>query len=398
MTSIRAQSKCPVCGSTRIHDFLEIGDIPVTVGALCATREDALKAPKGDLKLSVCGDCTYIWNRGYESGKHEYVLGYEISLHHSPVYQTFLEGLAKRLIDDYQLHGKTILEVACGTGHFLRMICQMGNNNGIGIDPVVERTGTEKTGSTSITFIRDTLSEKFLNLECDFICCRQALHAIENPKRVVQLVRRVIGENRKTPLYFEVVNGALIFSRQSIWQLIYEYYSFFTAEALTRLFLVSGFDVIAARPCYVDGQYLQIEANPGRESRRSSTPSSASGSSILEDVEVFSKGLRQKIGEWQVQLDRIEKSGKRAIAWGAGGRGINFLNFVQASRSISYIVDINPSRQGGYVPGTGQQVVAPKFLQEYRPDVVVVTNPTYEKEVRQDVEKMGLHCDFLSAS
>jgi SAM-dependent methyltransferase len=365
---------------------------------LCTTREDALKAAKGNLKLSVCADCTYIWNRAYESGKHEYVLGYEISLHYSTVYQQFLEGLANRLIQDYQLQGKTILEIACGTGHFLRMLCRMGKNNGIGIDPVVERPGTEESGSNSITFIRDKFSEKYQDLECDFICCRQAIHAIENPKRIVQLVRQVIGENRKIPVYFEVVNGALIFSRQSIWQLIYEYYSFFTPEALTRLFSVCGFDVIAARPCYEDDQYLQIEANPARESRRSLAQSSANGSSILKDVETFSKGLRQKIGEWQVQLERIEKSGKRAIAWGAGGRGINFLNLVQASRSIPYIVDINPSRQGGYVPGTGQQVVAPNFLQEYRPDVVVVTNPTYVKEVRQDVEKMGLHCDFLSAS
>ena len=398
MTAISTAGKCPICESERIRDFLEIGDLPVMVGALSATREAALKAPKGDLKLSLCLECTYIWNRVYKPGSHEYAPGYEISLHHSPVYQQFLTDLANRLVQDYQLRGKTVLEIACGTGHFLRMLCAAGNNNGIGIDPVLEKAGTEQTGSTSIRFIRDKYSKRYLDLECDFIFSRQAIHVLENPKELVQLVRRAIGENRQTSVYFEAVNGAAIFKSHSIWQMIYEYYSFFTPEAFARMFEVCGFDVMSSRPCYEDGQYLQIEARPARKSARTAAARTQNGSSTLKDVESFSEGFQQKIGEWRTQLERFEKAGKRAVAWGAGGRGISFLNLVHAGPSMPYIVDINPSRQGGYVPGTGQQVVAPKFLQEYRPDVVVVTNPTYAKEVRQEVEKMGLHCDFLSAS
>ena len=47
--------------------------------------------------------------------------------------------------------------------------------------------------------------------------------------------------------------------------------------------------------------------------------------------------------------------------WGAGARGVTLLNMLNDSR-IEYAVDINPRKQGKYVPGTGQQIVEPTFL------------------------------------
>jgi len=391
------QDHCPICTSKQRFDFLEIPGLPVTVGSLCATRDDAIHATKGDLKLSLCRDCSYIWNRGYESGKHDYSPGYEISLHYPSTYQRFLDQLAKRLIEDYELRGKTVLEIACGTGHFLRMLCKLGGNHGIGIDPVLEREGVEELGATRIAFHRDRFSERYANVQCDFICCRQALHAIEHPRKLVEMVRRAIGETRRTPVYFEVVNAIPLFKKQVIWQVMYEYCSFFTPDALAHLFAGCGFEVHRIQPCYEDDQYLQIEALPMPEPRHF-TSTGSERDEILVDVVAFSKGFQKKIDDWQKEFDEIQRLGRRAIVWGAGGRGINFVNLVNASQSIPYVVDINPARQGGYIPGTGQQVVDPACLRQYSPDVVVLTNPTYAREVQEQVENMGLHCDFLFVS
>ena len=387
--------ECPVCESADCLALLDVSGLPATVGALCSSQEQALKAPKGDLNLTFCPNCSYLWNRSYEPGRHEYVVGYEISLHFSQVYQSFLESLARRLVEAYRLRNATILEIACGTGHFLRMLCELGNNDGIGIDPVLEREGIEKLGSKDIRLIRNKFSQRYADLQCDFICCRQALHAIPNPKELVTVVRRTIGEKRRIPVYFEVVNASELLRRHSIWQLMYEYYSFFTPASLSRLFEECGFAVQAVRPCYVDDQYLQIEAVPRTEPRVDSSDSHREVCEALQSAQAFAAGFREKIAFWEDKLSGLQKEGKKIVAWGAGGRGINFLSLVQASRCVPYIVDINPNRCGGYVPGGGQKVVSPEFVKQYRPDVLLLTNPTYEHEVRKQVENMGIHCDFL---
>lgn len=397
-TAVSAAGACPVCGSGDCFVFLEITGLPVTVGALCSTQEQAFRATKGDIRLALCKQCSYSWNRAFEPGKHDYVPGYEISLHYSNVYQGFLENLAKRLVETYELRGKNVLEIACGTGHFLRMLCELGGNRGIGIDPVLEREATEKLGSTEIAFIRDKFSERYADLPCDFICCRQALHAVPNPKELVQMVRRTIGRERRTPVYFEVVNANAVFERQNVWQLMYEYYSFFTPASLARLFSECGFDVRQVEPCYEGGQYLQLEAFPACAPHVVLETSQAAVEATLSDALAFAKGLRDRLAGWEEQLAAAHKLGRRTIAWGAGGRGINFLNLVRASQFVPYIVDINPTRCGGFIPGSGQKVVAPEFLREYRPDLLLLTNPTYEQEVRKKMEEMGIHCDFLIAT
>jgi hypothetical protein len=43
-----------------------------------------------------------------------------------------------------------------------------------------------------------------------------------------------------------------------------------------------------------------------------------------------------------------------------------------------------------FMAGTGQQIVRPAFLREYRPDAVVIMNPIYRDEIAQDLAVLGL--------
>ncbi|MEZ5267937.1 MAG: hypothetical protein R2789_04985 [Microthrixaceae bacterium] len=58
---------------------------------------------------------------------------------------------------------------------------------------------------------------------------------------------------------------------------------------------------------------------------------------------------------------------------------------------IQYAVDINPHKQGMFMAGTGQEIVAPDFLATYRPDLVVIMNPVYLEEILRDIEARPLH-------
>src|SRR3954469_16653712 len=77
---------CPLCGSSNLSDFMSLDSVPVLVGALWPTQEAAKRALVGNIKLTYCRDCSFIHNRAFEPTKLVYAPGYEISLHHSPLY------------------------------------------------------------------------------------------------------------------------------------------------------------------------------------------------------------------------------------------------------------------------------------------------------------------------
>jgi hypothetical protein len=66
------------------------------------------------------------------------------------------------------------------------------------------------------------------------------------------------------------------------------------------------------------------------------------------------------------------------------------LTTLDMREEVEYAVDVNPYRQGTYMVGTGQPIVPPSFLQEYRPDVVIAMNPVYCAEIEWDLQRMGV--------
>ena len=91
------------------------------------------------------------------------------------------------------------------------------------------------------------------------------------------------------------------------------------------------------------------------------------------------------------------QAGRRLVLWGAGSKGVTFLTSLKLSTSVlPYVVDLNPRKVNLFVPLTGQQVVGPQFLKNYRPTDIIIMNSLYRREIKTQLAKMGLsptiHC------
>jgi len=386
--------RCPICEGKELVEFAQVKNVPASAGQLCPTRDAAVRAATGDVHLAICRSCGYIGNRAFDPARLSFGPTYDASLHYSPVYRQFLDDLAAQLIQRYDLRGRTVVEVACGKGYFLRHLAELGIGRGIGIDLSPPKEGVEQIGGATVEFIRDYYTDAYAGLGADLVCCRHALQEIVRPRDLVATVGRSLGAAHGRAAYFEVPNGADIFAEPAPWRLLYEYGSFFTPESLEALFTTCGFRTLRVGPCYVGGQYLAIEAAPTTESR-GGAPQSGVSDGRLRALQDFGVGIRRTLASWERRLEDLAARGRRVALWGAGGRGLNFLNTVAAARTVPCVVDINPSRQGAFVPGSGQQVVAPDALRDYRPDVVIVSNGTYLGEIEQQVTDLGLKCEFL---
>ncbi len=393
MTLSSGQSEpCPVCAARRYDSFFEMRGVPTQDGMLWRTREEALYALKGDIRLAFCHVCGYIGNQLFDPAKILYDDDYTFSMFFSPTFRTFLTSVAERLIDRHGLRGKSLLEIACGEGDFIKLLCQLGGNRGLGVDPTT-KARVEGEGALSVRFVQERYTEAYAGHDVDFICCRQALDQLPQPRVMVDLVRRNIGD-RLTPVYFEVPNAESIFEDLLIRNIMYEKSSWFTARSLARMFALCGFTVTALEPCFDGGQYLGLEAVPGRYAQPGPDPGTAPTPAFVRAIETFGARHDAKLAAWRTKLGGLAAQGRRVMAWGSGAGAVNFLSSLDVRDQVPYVVDINPRRQGRFMPLTGQEVVPPSFVPGFSPEVVIITNATFEREIAQQLADLGVVCDI----
>jgi hypothetical protein len=195
--------------------------------------------------------------------------------------------------------------------------------------------------------------------------------------------------------FFEVPNGLFTLDRLGIWDIIHEHVSYFTPSSLARAFHDAGFTVCHADSAF-DDQYLRLEACTDINS------SSGGDLPIRPPDTVYSSfGARfaDKIEQWRRRISELRSDGRRVVIWGAGAKGVMFINLLQitAGAGIDWVVDINPRKQGHFVPLMGQRIVSPKCLLQSPPDLVIVMNPEYEYEVQFMIDEIGIRCEVVAA-
>lgn len=388
-----AASTCPICQSSDWERFFPLPGVPVYCCVLWDTQQAARQCPKGDIELAICHSCGMIANAVFDPALVSYDPRYDNSLHFSSRFQSYAEMLARRLIQTYDLKDKTVIELGCGKGDFLELLCQLGEVRGIGFDPTYVGNGDASSAARNMFVVRDVFSEKYSHLDCSLVCCRHTLEHISHPVTFLQTVRRAIGQ-RKTPLFFEVPNAWYMLREGSVWDVIYEHCSYFSAPSLARLFRQCRMTVDEVREDYGD-QFLCLHATTANGSAVESGSEQEAVLRIVNAAANFGKAYREKVSVWKERLQLYQHQGKRAVIWGAGAKGVTFLNAVGDS-GIEYAVDLNPRKHSRFIPGTSQQVVSPAFLREYRPEVVLVMNPMYREEITNHTLSLGFAPEVLT--
>ncbi|HKW45712.1 MAG TPA: hypothetical protein VJN22_08640, partial [Candidatus Eremiobacteraceae bacterium] len=83
---------------------------------------------------------------------------------------------------------------------------------------------------------------------------------------------------------------------------------------------------------------------------------------------------------WTQRLTAMRRKEKLAI-WGAGAKGVTFAGLVDPQAElIDAVVDVNPRKQGCFVPGTGHPIIAPRELSERGIGAALLMNPNYRAE------------------
>jgi len=386
---------CSNCGAHAISTFYEAENVPVHTCVMLSTRKEALSFPKGKIVLGFCKKCGFISNVAFDSSAVNYSSLYEDQQSFSSTFNVFADSLAKRLIEKYNLVDKKILEIGCGKGDFLALLCELGHNYGVGIDPAYIKDRVHSKASDSLTFIQDYYSEKYANYHGDLICCRHTLEHIPNTAEFLSSVRCAIGNCLDTIVFFEVPDVTRVLQELAFWDIYHEHCSYFSPGSLARLFRSCQFEIIDISKDF-DDQYILIEAKPVNRKAEKVNELEESVKEMAKNVNYFATHCREKLDQWKKRLNELCSDGKRVVVWGSGSKCVSFMSTLGVKDEIGYVVDINPFRHGKYLPVIGKRVMPPEILRKYKPDLVIVMNRIYQDEIRRMLDGMGLAPEVIS--
>jgi C-methyltransferase-like protein/methyltransferase family protein len=239
-----------------------------------------------------------------------------------------------------------------------------------------------------VTFVSEFYDERYGSIGADAVICRHTLEHIPDVFDFMRTVRTGIGDALDTVVLWEVPDVTRVLADTAFWDVYYEHCSYFTPGSLARVFRRERLAPISLRLDY-DNQYVLIEARPGN----GPTPALELENDLAEAahlVEHFREEFPVRVDSLRSMLDSARQHKGRVVIWGGGSKGVSFLTTLGIEDEIEYAVDINPHKQGKFMAGTGQEVVAPSFLVEYRPDLVILMNPVYRDEVQRELDSMGL--------
>ena len=388
------ENGCPICESTNTETFLTLKDMPVQDGVVYESEEEAKKSPVGDINLAVCYNCLYIGNETYDASKI-FFTEYNYSQHHSPLYQKYISELITNLINSFSLRQKDIVDVGCGKGYFMYNLCIEGDNKGHGIDPSYEITEEVPTDLEGINFIKDFYSDKYKNIKGDFVSCRHVVDELEHPKPFVQIMRPALKENKESLIFLELPNGQTTFEKELFWNIGYAKRSWFTPASLATFLQHCGYKVARVMPLFYD-QYLGIAGHLDFSGSTVPAVSDDQATDMRNKLKNFAENYKSEIQKWENRLTEMEAANEQIVIWGAGMRGLNFLNRFANKKVMPAIVDINPNRQGKFLPGSGYRIDPIESLKEVQPDKILLSNPNYEKEIKVQAMEMGLNCEFYN--
>src|SRR5262249_43530607 len=290
---------------------------------------------------------------------------------------------------------RSVLDVGCGQGEFLRELCETAGARGYGYDAMYAgETGPDPSGAHFTTGFAPVDDPAALP-EFDFVTSRHWLEHIADPYEFLLALRERAGD-RTVNGYFEVPDACYDLSTAG-WEVIYPHVSYFDSVSLAGIFRRAGWRVTDGGT-FFQGMFRYIEVTTdGTPAGQTERIDLAARDRQPAAVAGFAQRQKAEVAGWQERVADLAARGSRPVLWGAGSRGVQFLTSVDREHRLSAVVDVNPRKDGRFLPMTAHRVESPQTLRAVNPGTVIITNPAYRDEIGKSLADLGVDADVLVA-
>lgn len=363
---------CPICDSPKTQPFLRRNGVPVHQNMPFADAVTARQIRRGELDMRACPACGFIYNAAFDPSLLDYGPNYENSQCHSAAFSTHMDDLIKCLLADGCGTVKTVVEVGCGKGAFLLRLCghPSASCSGVGYDPAY--TGPETALDGRIRFM-PTFYGPDTSDPADVVICRHVIEHVADPLELLRTFRAA-APDPAARVYLETPCAEWIIANRVPWDFFYEHCSLFTGASLSLALERVRFGTHDTRHLF-GGQYLWgMGTGIGKAAFNPPSTDLVTHAIELGKAEAaLRRAWKEIINQWS--------SRGTVYAWGAGAKGVTFCNLMDPDQSsLRGVIDVNPAKQGRYLPGTGHPIISPTGA--IGAAAVLIFNPNYVEEIR----------------
>jgi len=331
-------------------------DFPISQNRVYIDVDAARQCPRGNITLKQDSQTGIVFNESFREDNSIYDEHYQNEQGYSLIFQQHLEQVAR--IIDRNFRGKSILEIGCGKGTFLELLSSQGFSI-TGIDPAYE-------GNSE--YILKTLFSRSLGISSDSIMLRHVLEHIPDPVKFLISIREANGG--KGYAYIETPCLDWICKNRAWFDIYHEHVNYFRLSDFFRLFgnIVESGKLFGGQYLYIVADLASLNANSGTSIEKFRLPND------------FLAGINYVI----TQINSSKK--RKNILWGAASKGVVFALLLLRQGGIlpDFAIDINPMKQGKYLPITAVPVVSPHNGLEKMTDgdAIFIVNSNYYEEIK----------------
>jgi SAM-dependent methyltransferase len=294
-----------------METFFEQKGLAAGSSVVLESREAALAFPQGNLELACCQGCGFVGNLVFDAHMAEVAARHEDSQAFSGTYVQYMNAMAASLVERHDLRGRRVVEVGCGQGEFLAALCRLGDNEGIGFDPVFDASRGVLQGLNARGEAREYEPD---GLDADLVCCKMTLEHIPAVGPFVADLARGLRNGARACVQVQVPESGRILRECAFEDVYYEHCSYFTPGSLARLFRAQGIWVDNLEISY-GGQHLTIEGHPSADAHaQPALPLEETPQQIQRLAEQFTALHAERVAYWQQALAGREHKGPVACA------------------------------------------------------------------------------------
>jgi len=388
------QCGCRFCGTKLQHVFIDLGLSPLANSYL---KKDDLAQDEAHypLRVYVCSECFLVQLEEWETpenifGDYAYFSSYSTSwLHHA---KSYVSAMIDRFGFD---HSKKVVELASNDGYLLQYFVERGVPV-LGIEParnVAEVARTKGIPTRADFFGEDTakaLREE--GLQADLIIGNNVLAHVPDINDFVGGIKILLSESGIVTMEFPHLMRLV--AESQIDTIYHEHFSYLSFIAVETIFAAHGLTLFDVDELPTHGGSLRIYAQhdktgPHKVSERVKDLRNRefdAGFADLGRYLAFEERAIQIRKKLLTFLEQAKAEGKRVVGYGAPAKGNTLLNYCGITPDLlEYTVDLNPHKQGRFLPGTHIPIHEPERIYISKPDYILILPWNLKDEIMQQL-------------